>query len=527
MAPGSRLALGPIYLIAIQVVSRGLTFLANQILLRHITPYAFGLASQIELYSITVLFFSRESIRLAAQRQPAQATRASDTDATDQRPKNAKNQEECTASQAVVNISYVPIALGLPMAYVLGTLYLNLGQSDNTLGHIERISFLIVQLATVLELLSEPLFAVVQQRMLYGTRAKVEMISSVARAFFSCASVLIISRSYGNAGILPIALGQLGYATFLLAGYFVAAKPLAQKLGFHLYPVRIGNVNHANFVFSFIPQRLLTLSMNLYMQSVAKHILTQSDSVILASLASLEIQGQYALASNYGGLIARMVFQPIEEYSRNLFSKLLGIREGGCAVDKSVKAVKSQFINILRGYGVLCVAIGAVGPAAVPLAIKLIIGSHWDSPETQQVLSSYCYYIPFLAVNGITEAFVSAAATNSELRQQTKWMGILSAVFVVAAYVFLKITESGVYGLLWANLVNMAARIIWSSFFIMRFFENHDNKLHVREVLPSLGVCITGAIGWLSLRYTSVPGGLDLENLIKVATTGICVGFSM
>lgn len=267
--------------------------------------------------------------------------------------------------------------------------------------------------------------------------------------------------------------------------------------------------------------------MNLYMQSVAKHVLTQSDSVILASLATLEIQGQYALASNYGGLIARMVFQPIEEYSRNLFSKLLAIRESGQIVDKSVKAVKSQFIDILRGYGILCVSISAVGPAAVPLAIKLIIGSHWDSPETQQVLSLYCYYIPFLAVNGIAEAFVSAAATNSELRLQTKWMGILSAVFVVAAYVFLRITQSGVYGLLWANLVNMAARIIWSSFFIQRFFEKHDSKLHAREILPSLGVCIAGAIGWLSLRYSTVPGGLDLENLTKVVTTGLCVGSTM
>ncbi|EFE39663.1 nuclear division Rft1 protein, putative [Trichophyton verrucosum HKI 0517] len=527
MVSGSRLALGPVYLIAIQVVSRALTFLANQVLLRHITPYAFGLASQIELYSITVLFFSRESIRLAAQRQPPDITKAADIDSTDKRPENAKNQEENAGSQAVVNISYVPIALGLPMAYVFGVLYLNLGQSDRTLGHIERISFLIVQLATVLELLSEPLFAVVQQRMLYGTRAKVEMISSVARAFFSCASVLLISRSYEDAGILSIALGQLGYATFLLAGYFICAKPISQKHAFNLYPVRIAYINHPNYIFSFIPQHLLALSMNLYMQSVAKHVLTQSDSVILASLATLEIQGQYALASNYGGLIARMVFQPIEEYSRNLFSKLLAIRESGQIVDKSVKAVKSQFIDILRGYGILCVSISAVGPAAVPLAIKLIIGSHWDSPETQQVLSLYCYYIPFLAVNGITEAFVSAAATNSELRLQTKWMGILSAVFVVAAYVFLRITQSGVYGLLWANLVNMAARIIWSSFFIQRFFEKHDSKLHAREILPSLGVCIAGAIGWLSLRYSTVPGGLDLENLAKVVTTGLCVGSTM
>ncbi|KAM5479168.1 Oligosaccharide translocation protein rft1 [Microsporum audouinii] len=526
MASNTRLKLGPVYLIAIQVVSRGLTFLANQVLLRHITPYALGLASQLELYSITVLFFSRESIRLAAQRQPTQATLADDTDTAGKHlggnPKNRKND----GSQAVVNVSYIPIILGIPMAYAFGLLYLNLGQRGQALGRMEKMSFLVVQLATILELLSEPLFAVIQQRMLYNTRAKVEMISSVARALFSCTSVLITNRYYGNTGVLPIALGQLGYAIFLFSGYFVAAKPIARKFSFNLYPVRI-NYTHTNFISSFIPQHLVTLSMNLYFQSVAKHILTQSDSVILASLSSLEIQGQYALASNYGGLIARMVFQPIEEYSRNLFSKLLGIRENGRTVDKSVTDVKSHFINILRGYSILCVVVGAVGPTAVPLAIKLVIGSHWHSPETQQVLSSYCYYVPFLAVNGITEAFVSAAATPSELQLQTKWMGILSAFFVVAAYVFLRITQSGVYGLLWANLVNMAARIIWSSLFIQGFFERHGNKLHARETLPGVGVCLAGSIGWLSLRYTSVFRDLDMVNLLRVATTGLCVGCTM
>ncbi|KAK2873660.1 hypothetical protein FQN49_002193 [Arthroderma sp. PD_2] len=519
--------LGPVYLIAIQVVSRGLTFLANQILLRHITPYALGLASQLELYSITVLFFSRESIRLAAQRQPTDATKAIESDAASKQIQGNFKHAESGGSQAVVNVSYVPIALGIPMAYIFGALYLHLGQGDMALDRTERMSFLIVQLATILELLSEPLFAVIQQRMLYSTRAKVEMVSSVARALFSCATVLVINQRYGDTGILPIALGQLGYATFLFCGYLASARPIARNSSFYLYPVRINYTKHANSISQFIPQNLISLSINLYLQSVAKHILTQSDSVILASLASLEIQGQYALASNYGGLLARMIFQPIEEYSRNTFSKLLGARESGRAADKAVMAVKSQFINILRGYTILCVVISAIGPAAVPLAINLIIGSHWDSLQTQQVLSSYCYYLPFLAVNGITEALVSAAATNSELRLQTKWMGILSALFVAAAYVFLKITQSGVYGLLWANLVNMAARIIWSTFFIMRFFEKHGTKLRARDVLPNLGVCVTGIVGWLSMKYTGVSGSLEIENLLKVATAGLCVGCTM
>lgn len=61
---------GTAYLIIVQIVSRALTFLANQLLLRHLSPSIFGAATQLELYAISVVYFSRESVRVTVQRQP-------------------------------------------------------------------------------------------------------------------------------------------------------------------------------------------------------------------------------------------------------------------------------------------------------------------------------------------------------------------------------------------------------------------------------------------------------------------------
>src|ERR1700742_4140497 len=91
-------AKGASYLILFQVASRGFTFLVNQVLLRFLSPEVLGLSAQLDLYSITVLFFSRKSIRVACQRQT-------------------------NSAQTVVNLAYIPITLGVPLAYSLALLY--------------------------------------------------------------------------------------------------------------------------------------------------------------------------------------------------------------------------------------------------------------------------------------------------------------------------------------------------------------------------------------------------------------------
>ena len=221
--------------------------------------------------------------------------------------------------------------------------------------------------------------------------------------------------------------------------------------------------------------------------------------MVLAALSSLEDQGIYSLASNYGGLIARIIFQPLEESSRNLFSTLLSPDEEGKRNAARVRIAKSHLIDLLHIYQLLSILIFPIGPVMIPQVLQILGGRQWTSPKVGDLLSLYCYYIPFLAFNGITEAFVSSAADASAIRRQTAWMGAFSACYALAAYLFLEAWSMGAYGLVLANIVNMVVRTIWSYRFIQSFLCRHGDGLQVREVgirpvSYILGAITTGAM---------------------------------
>lgn len=227
--------------------------------------------------------------------------------------------------------------------------------------------------------------------------------------------------------------------------------------------------------------------MSLTVQSSIKYVLTQGDSLLIASLASLQDQGAYALSSNYGGLIARMLFQPIEEASRNLFAKLCAPAvtpgdsakhtkndvKGPAPASEGISRASTTLRDILKFYSLISLVAFSLGPTLAPLLLNLVAGSKWSATGAGEVLGTYCYYIPLLAINGVTEAFVAATADQRELYKQSLWMGGFSAAFAGSAYLFLRVLELGARGLVYANCINMACRIVFNLMFVKRFFRNN------------------------------------------------------
>ena len=228
----------------------------------------------------------------------------------------------------------------------------------------------------------------------------------------------------------------------------------------------------------------------MYAQSVFKHLLTQGDALLIALFTTLSSQGVYALASNYGSLLARMLFQPIEESSRSLFGRLL-------SADKSAESSRSAYTyltNALRLYALLSAVIVFLGPALAPLLLTRIAGPAWSNTSAPKVLSVYCYYIPLLAINGILEAFVSAVSTPSQLQVQSAWMLGFSAGFAATGYLLLSVYDLGAKGLVAANAVNMAMRIVWSWSFVRQFFREKGISLSIRQPLPRLLTIASGTL---------------------------------
>lgn len=214
-----------------------------------------------------------------------------------------------------------------------------------------------------------------------------------------------------------------------------------------------------------------------------KHVLTQGDTFLIASLASQKAQGVYTLANNYGGLVARLIFQPIEESSRNYFGKLLSSANGNPSKDLITKARKN-LQTLLKAYMLLSVCVLAIGPTMAPLLLKIVAGPAWIESGAGHVLARYCFYIPLLAINGLTEAFVSSVATESQVNRQSLWMLAFSAGFAGAAYFFLGVLDLGAEGLVWANTLNMSFRIVWSTVFIASYMKRHNTRLEFAAVLP-------------------------------------------
>jgi oligosaccharide translocation protein RFT1 len=225
--------------------------------------------------------------------------------------------------------------------------------------------------------------------------------------------------------------------------------------------------------------------LSLFVQNSFKYVLTQGDGILVAALTSLGDQGAYALASNYGGLIARMLFQPIEETSRTIFAQLCAASDGGEANKKSspkeaqeiketensnVQNARSLLENILKFYTIIGLVAFTIGPIVAPILLRIVAGPQWADTQASSVLVTYCYYIPLLAMNGVTEAFVTAVASNSILHIQSGMMGAWFVAFGTSAWFFMRVMKLGARGLVLANCVNMVLRICFNTWFFARFF---------------------------------------------------------
>lgn len=201
-------AKGATFLILFQVGSRALTFAVNQVLLRFLSPEVLGVAAQLELYSISVLYFSRESLRVALQRQAG-------------------------SIQAVINLSYIAIVLSYLLSHALAWLWLRADVPDVPYF---RQSLWLYAYSAVFELCTEPAFTATQQLMLYKVRASAESAATLVRCFVTCGFAIWASKQKLDTGVAPFAIGQTTYDLVLLAVYLWHVMPVAKKEKFALLP---------------------------------------------------------------------------------------------------------------------------------------------------------------------------------------------------------------------------------------------------------------------------------------------------
>jgi oligosaccharide translocation protein RFT1 len=525
---------GTLLLILIQVASRAFTFIGNQFLLRFLSPSLLGIAVQLELVSVTSLYFARESLRVALQRQPPTSNQGKNA-STAKGNDIARRGKEV---QSVVNLSYLAVVLGCGISTFFGYSYLRSTSGEVLKSPYFEMSFQIYAGATLIELLAEPAFVVIQQKGLYKDRARAETGAAMLRCFSACLVAVLGHRSGLDPSILPFAVGQAAYAGTILCLYLLPTLRLSKSENFSLIPQPLPSSSaNSGYYLQVFHKNILSLAATMYMQSVFKLLLTQGDALIMSFLSSLAEQGAFALASNYGGLLARLVFQPVEEGSRNTLGRLLAPETTSAAEGKhkpasrkfiepssrddaararsnprKIASALSYLATTLRTYLLFSLPLVVLAPPLLPLVTPLVLAPQWRTSATISLLQMYCYYIPFTALNGILDAFVTSVATPAQIRTQSLWMILFTAGYAGVAWVLMDRLGLGSIGLLGANIVNMGLRIIWSVVFL-RFWvrENGDKETaehlwatFLEDALPNAGAIGVAAALFASTKLTSM-----------------------
>ncbi|KAF8628585.1 hypothetical protein AX17_005981 [Amanita inopinata Kibby_2008] len=437
-------------LVALQLVSRLFTFVLNQALVRLVSPSAYGTAAiQFELMLSTILFLSREGIRNALLR------------ATKDRMKT---------NSSVTNLSFLPIALGIPLA--IGTTWLY-GAYAGEEVHVQPhfiLSIWLYALAALVELLTEPMHNTAMSELRTGVRVKAEGLGITTKTIVTFIVLYYDSRqrSSGDLALLAFALGQLSYSICVLVKY-------VDYYGIQLLrPHRPFTTKDKTR--QFLDPVLLRLSTSMTLQSVVKHFLTEGDKFILSWFSPLQDQGGYAIAVNYGSLIARIGFQPIEETLRVFFSRTLSTSTSSRQPNEELATASSTLLSLVSVQASFSLLLVAFAPPYLPFALRILLPPRYLETSAPTVLHAWIYYIPFLAVNGGLEAFVSSVATPKDLARQSRFMALFSALYITAAVVSYKFTTIGDASLVYANIANLAARIAYCIHFTTTYYSYHHSQ---------------------------------------------------
>jgi oligosaccharide translocation protein RFT1 len=252
-----------------------------------------------------------------------------------------------------------------------------------------------------------------------------------------------------------------------------------------------------------------------YWQSLQQMVLTEAEKFALWFGASGFEQGTFAVVSNLGSLVARLVFLPVEETSKAVFQRETDRRRSAQVLELLVKLV--ALIGLVAA---------AFGPAYSRALLHLLYGERISASGAPQVLQFYSVYILFMAVNGVSEAFVHATADQTQLRVVSATMLAISAVYIVLASALLH--TLGTVGLVVANCVNMAMRITFSTVYALRRFSSGgDVQFSVRRCLPSaaLALAFLSAIVVTQISRTWIePRSLVLHIGIGALVFGAVLG---
>ena len=479
------------------MVVRLLSFICTQQAFRMMDDdiAALGKASiQLELLLTTTLFVSREGFRLSLTRKYVD-----DTDNW--------------------NVAW----LSLPASTIAATAALAWHLAGELASQDEdyRLGGILFALAAWIEGMAEPAVLYCLRLMNVTTRSSAEGAATLCKTF---ATVMALKRWMPDWPVFAFGVAQLSYAVvYFLFMYGRTWSKLTMSLqgAFH--------------------GRTIYMTLLFTVQGLFKHLLTEGDRIVLSTLSESYDQGVYAMGSAYGGLAARFLLQPLEENARLLWSRLQSNKGAG-----SVDRLEQSYMVLVKLVLYIGFTFSFLATNYTSILLNLLAGRKWGSNEEAiAVLSAFCVYTAFLALNGMTEAFVFGVATSGK---EVGSMGLMHTavglIFAVSAPIF--VSQFGAVGLVAANCAAMVLRSLYSvqfaaSYFGKRRLEEEKDKTSkgsyplqrlLVQMMPhwlvilgfaSAAAATTGSLQWLKSQDVTA-GSMEwfILSLRHIAVGGNC-----
>jgi oligosaccharide translocation protein RFT1 len=408
-------------------------------------------------------------------------------------------------------VAFLPLILGLPLALATSFLYANVAGVDTRSQPHFNLAISMYAAAALMELLSEPMHNRAMGEVLTGIRVRAEGIGITSKTTMTCFILWYDSRREtrsGDLALLAFAAGQLAYGVSVFASYLSHFREVSWWSPRIASRKRFGVISE--FYRSFDPQ-IMRLALTMTSQSLFKHVLTEGDKLILSWASPLQDQGGYAIAVNYGSLVARIVFQPIEEILRVYFSKTLSppkditetsITHKEDTVRTSLQQAANALVSLLAIQSSLAVILVTFGSAYISIVLHILLPPRYLYTSAPSVLEAWIWYIPVLAVNGGLEAFVSSVAMPKDLNRQSRWMAGFSTVYISTA-IGLYALGFGDKSLVYANIINLLARIVYALHFTSSYFafRHAGDLLRWKDMMPTPRLILASMLSSLVIHY--------------------------
>ncbi len=422
--------------------------------------------------------------------------------------------------QSLVNLSWFPSCV---LLFVTIALCFLVGFSNS--------NKVVIMYATgaLLESIGEPWYNIFQKSMHIGAKLQAETFAILFRCIISCYFI-----GYHNIGTLGFGIAQIVYGSVYLAvlvGYtFTCDINLLQdkavdnvkekRLNMGVFmPRRLGTFKLWGVTLpKYVDKCLLDDALARVKSSILKHLLTEADKICLTFGASAYNQGVYALTNNYGSLIVRVIFLPLEDSSRLVFAqKSVELRNSLIKTHQQTAAdgkennktrndadesstssttvqiaeekvrgsiaisdeLRELLYKLMRLTALVALFFPVLGAPYARLAVNTVFSTKWRSDETVNTLQYYCVYIATLALNGISEGF-AYAVTPASCMSKLNWNLVYSSCAFWLIGIPL-VNKYGTPGLVLANTAGMLVRILLNVRFIDYLFLDPSGRNFLDE----------------------------------------------